>query len=255
MSDPRTLTVFSINGFMGNMWLGPQAEVAQHLSSQGLNLAYWQPIGYESNKFPLSSGVTSGLAELRHQRQLHPGPFLITAWSEGACIATEYLKSDPQALADCKGGVFYGNPYRAAGQWNPSGNAVGAVPDPGGAGVGGPGKNWKTPDSIHHYCHGPNQPSYDGLPGVDEYTCCDTGISGDIARIFYNFVFSQWTGAFEEIFDIAQDLMTQTGQTLFAAISTAIQWITFFAGQCKPHTDYTSYAGATYLANLARSLP
>jgi hypothetical protein len=237
------------------MWQGPQAEVAQHLSNQGLNLAFWQPIGYNAGAFPLSTGVASGLAELKRQRSIRPGPFLITAWSEGACIATEYLRNNPQALSDCKGGVFYGNPYRAAGQWNPSGNAIGAVPDPGGAGVGGPGKNWQTPPSIHHYCHGPNQPSYDGLPGVDEYTCCSTGIDGDIARIFYNFVFTQWTGAFGEIITIAEDLATQTGSTVFAAIETAFEWIKFFAGNCVPHTDYTSYAGQQYMATLARSLP
>jgi hypothetical protein len=251
VSTPASLTVFSINGFMGNMWLGPQAEVAQHLSQA--RLAYWQPVGYDSSRFPLSGGVSLGLAELKRQRVLHPGPYLITAWSEGACIATEYLKTDTSG--DCKGGAFYGNPYRYPGQWNPSGTALGAVPDPGGAGVGGPAHNWRTPPSIHHYCHGPNQPSYDGLTGVDQYTCCSTGTDGDIARIFYNFVFNNWTGAFEEILVIAEDLAKNAGVTVFAAIETAIEWIRFFAGQAKPHTDYTSYAGSAYLSGLAATLP
>jgi hypothetical protein len=251
MSTPGSLTIFSVNGFMGNMWLGPQAEVAQAVSAAGL--AYWQPIGYNSSSFPLNIGVAAGLAELRNQRNLHPGPYLISAWSEGCCIATEYLKSD--SSGDCKGGAFYGNPYRAAGQWNPVAPALGAVGDPGGAGVGGPANNWKTPPSIHHYCHGPNQPSYDGLPGIDQYTCCSTGTDGDIARIFYNFVFSQWTGAFEEILVVAQDFAKQAGVTLYEAIKTAVEWIQFFAGQCVPHTDYTSHAGASYLVNLAQTLP
>jgi hypothetical protein len=255
MSTAKSLVIFSINGFMGDLWLGPQAEVGAAVSHNNTR-AYWQPIGYNSSSFPLSTGVASGLAELRHQRQLHPGPYMIAAWSEGACIATEFLKAGSAAdLADLRGGAFYGNPYRAAGQWNPSGTALGAVPDPGGAGVGGPAKNWKTPASIHHYCHGPNQPSYDGLTGVDQYTCCSTGTDGDIARIFYNFVFLQWTGAFSEIMVIAEDLAKNAGVTLFAAIETAIEWIRFFAGQTKPHTDYTSYAGATYLGNVANSLP
>jgi hypothetical protein len=250
MSTPDTLTVFSINGFMGNMWLGPQAEVAQHLSNAGL--AYWQPIGYNSSSFPLNTGVAAGLAEYKRQRALHPGKAMITAWSEGACIATLALQQD---ATDIVGGAFYGNPYRYPGQWNPSGTALGAVPDPGGAGVGGPAHNWKTPATIHHYCHGPNQPSYDGLTGVDQYTCCSTGEDGDIARIFYNFVFNNWTGAFAEILTIAEDLAKNAGVTVFAAIETAIEWIRFFAGQAKPHTDYTSYAGAAYLAGLAQTLP
>jgi hypothetical protein len=248
-----TLTIFSINGFMGNMWLGPQAEVAAAV--QRATGIWWQPIGYNSSSIPLNIGVSAGLAELQNQRNQHPGPYLVSAWSEGAVIATLYLKQQQAAgNTDCKGGVMYGNPYRAAGQWNPIAPAIGAVGDPGGAGVGGPANNWRTPSTIHHYCHGPNQPSYDGLPGVDQYTCCSTGLDGDIARIFYNFVFSNWTGAFEEIFVIAQDLVTKTGMTLYAAIQTAIEWIEFFASQTGPHTNYTSYAGAAYLTALAHTL-
>jgi hypothetical protein len=245
-----TLTIFTLNGFMGNMWAGPQAECGAYVQQQ--TGAWWQPIGYQSNAFPLSTGVKSGLAELRHQRTLHPGNYLISAWSEGAVVATEYLKTDTSG--ECKGGTFYGNPYRAAGQWNPSGSALGAVPDPGGAGVGGPKNNWKTPPSIHHYCHGPNQPSYDGKPGIDQYTCCSTGIDGDIARIFYNFVFNNWTGAFEEILVIAEDLAKNAGVTLFKAIETAVEWIKFFSSQTGPHVDYSSYAGKTYLVGVAKSL-
>ncbi len=248
-----TLTVFSINGFMGNMWAGPQAEVAQWVQQQ--TGAYWQPIGYNCTAFPLSTGVASGLVEFERQRQLHPGPYLIAAWSEGACIATLALQAELAAgNTDCKGGVFYGNPYRSAGQWNPSGTAVGAVPDPGGAGVGGPGNNWRTPPTIHHYCHGPNQPSYDGKPGVDQYCCCSTGEDGNIARIFYDFVFTKWTGAIQEIYQFAEELVTDPPATVFAALETAFEWIRFFGGQCVPHTDYDSYAGKTYLTNVARSL-
>jgi hypothetical protein len=41
---------------------------------------------------------------------------------------------------------------------------------------------------------------------------------------------------------------------VLAMIKTAIEWIAFFAGQCAPHTDYTSYAGAAYLTNLVATL-
>lgn len=259
MSTPQSLQIFSLNGFMGNMWLGPQAEVAQHISVKsdmapaGLGLATWWPVGYDSGTFPLSNGIKSGVPELHRLRQLHPGPYVISAWSEGACVATEYLKA--YGTEDLKGGTFYGNPYRAEGQWNPSGLALGSVTDPGGAGVGGPEKNWRTPDSIHHYCHGPNQPSYDDLSGIDQYTCCSVGIDGDVARIFYNFVFTQWSGAFHEIFAVAEDLSKEAGVTIFAMIKCAVQWVEFLGGQCKPHVNYTSHAGAAYLENVARSLP
>jgi hypothetical protein len=255
MSSPRTLTIFSINGYMGDMWSGPQAEVAQHLSNQGTNLAYWQPIGYQAGAFPLSTGVASGLAEVRRQRQLHPGPFLVSAWSEGAIIMTEWLRNDPAALHDCKGGVTYGNPYRAAGQWNPTGSAIGSVPDPGGAGIGGPRNNWRTPDSIHHYVHGFNQPSYDGIGGVDMYTACRTDEVGSVERIIFDFVLTQWGGSVMDLWSFGEHLITNAIGEAWAVTQAIIQAISFYGGQCRPHTDYTSYAGASYLANLAHSLP
>lgn len=254
MSTARSLTVFSINGFMGDMWLGPQAEVAKHLSDLGA--AYWQPIGYDSSKFPLSIGVSAARAEFRRQRALHPGPYLISAWSEGAIVALLELQAEIGAgNHDCKGGVMYGNPYRAAGQWSPSGTALGAVGDPGGAGVGGPRNNWKTPAFIHHYCHGPNQPSYDGLPGIDQYTCCSTGEDGNIARIIFDFVLTQWAGAFSDLVAFIEALATNTPMTIVAIIETAVEWIRFFGGQTRPHTNYTSHAGGAYLAGLAAGLP
>jgi hypothetical protein len=199
--------IFSVNGYMGNMWQGPQAQVAATVQQN--TGAYWQPVGYNSSQMPLNGGVKAGLAELENQRSLHPGPYLLCAWSEGACISTLYLQAQQAAgNTDCKGGVFFGNPYRAAGQWNPCAPAIGAVGDPGGAGVGGPGHNWQTPASIHHYCHGPNQPSYDGLKGTDQYTCCSTGLDGDVARIFYNWVFAQWLGGFEQLLSVASKLAT-----------------------------------------------
>jgi hypothetical protein len=259
MSNGRTLTIFTINGWNGDMMMGPQADCGRYLSDNpvdhGLGLAHWQPIGYDSTGIPLSNGVARGRAEFRNQRQQHPGPCMVSAWSEGSIIFAEELKSDPQLQNDLRAGTLYGYPYRVAGQWNPSGAALGAVPDPGGAGVGGPQNNIRMPDSVHIYCHGPNQPSYDGIHGVDQYTCCSTGLDGDVARIFYNFIFAQYTGAFSEIVQVAEEVAANFGMGMFAAIKTAISWIEFFAGQTAPHQNYTSYAGKTYLANVARSLP
>lgn len=249
----RPLTVFSINGYMGDMWTGPQAEVAQYVQQQ--TGVYWQPIGYQDNSFPLSGGVASGLAEFKRQRGLHPGPYLLSTWSEGAIIGTLALQAELAAgNTDCKGGTFYGNPYRAAGQWNPCPPALGAVGDPGGAGIGGPRNNWRTPPTIHHYCHGPHQPSYDGKPGIDQYTCCSTGEDGNIARIIFDFVLTQWGGAFADLAAFIESLATDPPLTLFAVVETIVEWIRFYGGQTRPHTDYDSYAGKTYLTNLARTL-
>ena len=210
--------------------------------------AFWQPIGYNCSSFPLNVGVSAGLAELRHQRQVHPGPYMICAWSEGACIATEFLKAGSASdLADLRGGAFYGNPYRAAGQWSPSGTALGAVKDPGGAGVGGPANNWKTPASIHHYCHGPGS-SYDGMPGIDQYTCCSTGEDGDIARIFYSFVFSKYRRCFFGDPHCRRGFREASGSHPVRRHRDQPSSGSGSSGASVPgHTDYTRYAGAAYL--------
>jgi hypothetical protein len=67
-------------------------------------------------------------------------------------------------------------------------------------------------------------------------------------------VFTQWTGAIEEVYQVISEFAMNAGVSFFAALETAFEWISFFAGQCRPHTDYTSYAGAAYLAQVARAL-
>ena len=249
-----TLTVFSINGYMGNMWLGPQAEVAQWVQQQ--TGTYWQPIGYMCNSFPLSGGVSSGLAEFKRQRQLHPGPYLLSTWSEGAIIGTLAVKAEIAAgINDCKGAVAYGNPYRAAGQWNPCAPALGAVGDPGGAGIGGPKNNWAAPSWWHNYVHGPNPgTSYDGKNGVDMYTACPTNGEGTVIWIIFDFVLTQWTGAVADLWLFGEELITNSIHAAIDVTKAIIMAISFFGGQCVPHTDYDSYAGKTYLAGLARTL-
>jgi hypothetical protein len=247
------LVCFSLNGYMGNLWLGPQAEVAQYVQQQ--TGTYWQPIGYMCNSFPLSGGVASGLAEFKRQRQLHPGPYIASAWSEGAIILTLAVKAELAAgNHDFKGAAVYGNPYRAAGQWNPCPPAGGAVGDPGGAGIGGPRNNWVAPASWHNYAHGPNNRGYDGKGGVDLYTCCPTNGEGTAIRIIFDFVLTQWTGALDDMWLFGEELITNSIHSAIDVTKAIILAISFYGGQCKPHTDYDSYAGKTYLANLAKTL-
>lgn len=252
-----TLTVFSINGYQGDMWTGPQADVARYLSNQGLNLAYWQPVGYNCGAFPLSVGVQSGLAEFQRLRQQCPGPYLLSCWSEGAIIGTLAVKAELAAgITDCKGAVAFGNPYRAAGHWNPSGGAPGSVGDPGGAGIGGPNNNWtNSPDWWHNYAHGPNQPSYDGKPGVDIYTCCPTDKTGDVMRVIFDFVLTQWNGAIQDLWAFGQGLIANGVFEVLAVINAINMAIAFYCGdRQQSHQDYSPNAGMNYLAGIARGL-
>jgi len=252
-----TLTVFSINGYQGDMWSGPQADVARYLSDQGLNLAYWQPVGYNCFAFPLSVGVQSGLAEFQRLRQLYPGPYLLSCWSEGAIIGTLAVKAELAAgITDCKAAVAFGNPYRAAGRWNPSGGAPGSVGDPGGAGIGGPANNWAaSPAWWHNYAHGPNQPSYDGKPGVDIYTCCPTDDTGEAMRVVFDFVLTQWNGAIVDLWHFKDDLIRKGVLEIWSIINAILMAIAFYGSEKqRPHQDYSPNAGMNYLAGVARGL-
>ncbi len=248
-------TIFTVNGFMGDMWAGPQADTGRYLSNQGINAAWWQPIGYESNKFPLSGGVASGLAELQHQMQVHPGPFLVSCWSEGAIIwvlAYEQIrKGSPgwPALSDFKGATTFGNPYREAGSYAPH-TGVAAVTDPGGAGIGGPRNNLTgTPGQAvwRDYAH----------PG-DLYTVCPTdtdGIGNDI-RIIFDLVLTQWDGAFHDFFALVMGLLTGPLKELPGLVGAIIKAITFFGGHTAQHVNYDARAcGAmNFMAAIARSI-
>jgi hypothetical protein len=246
-----SLTIFTINGYMGDMWSGPQADTGRHLSNQGLNLAYWQPIGYDCGRFPLSIGEKSGVAEMATQMQAHPGPFLVSCWSLGAIVWTDvYRKLGTPGwppLSDFKGATTFGNPYRQAGAWAPH---VGGLPygytaaDPGGAGVGGPRNNMSnTPDTWHDYAH----------PG-DMYTCCPTDETGADIRIIFDFVLTQWTGAVTDLVAFVEQGVSQgvlkSGWHILWAIIDAV---TFYGGGTRQHVNYNPGPSMNYLAALAKS--
>lgn len=238
-------TVFSVNGFMGEIFAGPQWEVAKYLEDQGLAAA--QPIGYNSGAFPLSVGVNSGIAELRNQINQHPGPFLFSCWSEGAMICAavlEQLRSGDlqHRLPDFLGAVAFGNPLREAGDWAPS-VGPGAVPDPGGAGIGGPKYNMKnTPRTWANFAN----------PG-DIYACCDTGPVGDDMRLVFNFALTHWDGAIASLWDEARELTQEPGTAATSIITAVTQAIAFYSGQQRPHQVYDLHAPMNFAVGLIKN--
>lgn len=244
-------TIFTINGWRGDMWAGPQADVGRYLSDRGLNVAYWQPIGYVNNEFPLSRGVDNGLAELRHQLDLHRGPFLFSSWSLGSIIAVEWYKQaragGPQAdrVGDLRGSTTFGNPYRQRGKWAPRAG-YGAVGDPGGEGIGGVANNLTdTPGWWHDYAH----------PG-DMYTCCPDGEIGENIRLVFDFVLAQWNGAWWDLWHEAQEWVTGALLQFPPLLWAIIKAITFYGGGTADHMNYDArVTGAmNYMAGIARSV-
>lgn len=242
-------TIFTINGFMGDMWQGPQADTGRYLSNQGLNLAFWQPIGYNSSGFPLSGPRERGLAEFRYQLDQHPGPFLVSSWSLGSLLFVDWYKEalaggkQADRIKDLKGATTFGNPYREAGKWAPK-TGVGSVPDPGGAGIGGLEKNMiNTPDWWHDYAH-----------RRDLYTCCPSGEIGEDIHTIYHFVLNQWTGAIVDIWDFARDICTSPLNTMWSVLWAVIDAIIFYGGGTKEHVNYDPHPSMNFLAGIARSI-
>ena len=245
---------YTVNGFMGDLWSGPQADTGRYLGNQGLNLAYFQPIGYNAGAFPLSTGVTSGLGELQNQFHIHGATegktnILMSSWSEGSIIATLAFENSRNGVAGWpplsvwKGATTFGNPYREAGSYAPR-TGPGSVPDPGGAGIGGPRNNMKnTPAWWHNYAH-----------PKDLYTCCPTTQVGDDVRVIFDFVLTQWSGAVTDLIKFATSLKTNTVLGSEALLWAIVDAIAFYGAGTKDHVDYDPHPSMNYLAGIAKTL-
>jgi hypothetical protein len=128
--------VFTVEGHQSNLWFGPCADTGRLLQQQGV--AYWQPVGYESNKLPFDnpSGVQA-LTDLYSSDVLPDGtPFpagtnsAIEGFSQGAMVVSDFLEQKvlpPDAplhwrLKDIKRTLCLGNPRREFGKcvpWSP----------------------------------------------------------------------------------------------------------------------------------------
>lgn len=120
--------IFSVEGHLSNMFLGPAADTATRLEVQ--QVCHHKPVGYNNGALPFDN--KSGVLELanqlgRNQIEGPPGvmwpfppgtPWGITAFSQGSMIASEFMRQYILAgplswrLADFKRGLAFGNPRR-----------------------------------------------------------------------------------------------------------------------------------------------
>lgn len=120
--------IFTVEGHMSNMFLGPCADVARTLEAQGV--CHWKPIGYNSTALPFDnpSGVRALAAEVgSHQVAGPPGvwwpfppgtPWGVIGFSQGAMIVSDFMEQQVLKgplnwrLNDFKRGMAFGNPRR-----------------------------------------------------------------------------------------------------------------------------------------------
>lgn len=118
--------IFTVEGHLSNMWFGPCADTARQLQKEGV--AYWQPVGYESNDLPFDnpSGVRA-LTSLMSSDRLPDGtPFPAgTTWglmifSQGGMVGCDFMEQQVlpagaplnYRLKDFRRGLAKGNPRR-----------------------------------------------------------------------------------------------------------------------------------------------
>lgn len=130
--------LFTVEGHMSDMFVGPCAETARILEQQGV--CRWQPVGYNNTAMPFDnqSGVQELARLLNDKSLLPPGtPWGMAIFSQGGIVGSrffmEQIRSGPLnwRLKDFRGCLAHGNPYRENGvvaEW---------IPDPPRAGTQG----------------------------------------------------------------------------------------------------------------------
>ena len=228
---PRPV-IFTVEGHLSSMWVGPCAEVARHLETQGV--VKWQPVGYNNVSLPFDN--RSGEAELRRLLSdtvlLPPGtPWGMCIFSQGGIVGSSVWLKDIAPvtgslhwrLKDWRATLAFGNPYRQQGvvaEWIPD------PPRPATMGISNvrmtntPRDRWK-----------------EIARRGDLYTENEPGDSGEMKTAIYMAVQNKWSGhpdaLLSQLFELSQRPAAE-----FLAVVKAITSGVMFLGNMSPHGGY-----------------
>lgn len=242
-------TILSVHGTgqADPFGIGYPADIARRLE----DLCYWNPVGnYPAIAVPMDESAAAGereLVRLINDRNITPGPFLISDYSQGSIcggrvrnrLRTGDLK---HRYKDFLGSVSIGNPMRPAGSY--AGNK-----DPGGHGIDPTLETAAEPYCLNLAAKG------------DIYTTCPDGNTGEMMRAIFNAVFRRWTGK-DSVPEQLGEMVTNPVPEVAAA--GAAMWrggifvlkgtgphVRYHLDQC-PGTGQTYYEhGVTHLRRIA----
>lgn len=223
--------MFTVEGHMSSMWVGPCAEVARFLEGEGV--VRWQPVGYNTVALPFdnASGVTELRRLLSDTTLLPPGtPWGMAIFSQGGIVGSSLWLSDiapPDGrlhwrLKDWRGTLAFGNPYRQQGrvaEW---------IIDPPRAATMGI-SNVRMTDTPQEW----KEVARRG----DLYTENEPGDSGEMKTAIYMAVQNQWTGDPDSLLNQLLELY-QRPVPEFLAMVKAITSGVMFLGNMTPHGGY-----------------
>lgn len=223
--------LFTVEGHMSSMWMGPCAETARVLEQQGV--CRWQPVGYNNTALPFDNA--SGIRELRRlladRTLLPPGtPWGMAIFSQGAIVGSEvWLRDIAPAngslnwrLRDWRATLAFGSPYRERDVVAPW---VADPPRPGTQGI----SNTRMVGTPRHWAEVARR--------GDLYTENDTGDAGEHKTAIYMAVQSQWSGHPDSLLSQLLEL-TQRPTPEMLAMITAIGSGAMFLANMTPHGGY-----------------
>lgn len=228
---PRPV-LFTVEGHMSNMWVGPCAETARMLESEGV--CRWQPVGYNSTKLPFDND--SGIRELTRllgDRTLlpHGTKWGVVCFSQGAIIGAETFLQNvfPRAgslhwrLDSWAGTISFGSPYR---ELNTIADWVTDPPRPGTEGISDR-RMVNTPDQWKEVARRGDLYAevYAGQPATEH------------KRAVYKAVQSEWFGHPDSLLSQLIEIYERPVPEMLAVIQAITNGV-MFLGNMQPHGGY-----------------
>lgn len=231
--------VFTVEGHLADMFVGPCAFTAKELENQGI--ARWQPVGYDNVALPFNnqSGVDE-LGRLFSDTKAFPlgTPWAWCIFSQGGIVGCRFYLEHirPPAgrhhnrLNDMRAAIAFGNPYRqkdVIAEW---------VPDPPKRGTQGI-SNTRMTDTPAWW----KEVSRTG----DLYAENPTGNAGEHRTAIYRAVQRELTGD-DSLAEQVWEIVTGGGKELWAVFEAIVGGVKFLANM-GPHGAYDLGPGIDHL--------
>jgi hypothetical protein len=236
--------IFTVEGHMSNLWLGPTASVASTLEQQGV--CKWQPVGYDCTALPFNNkdGVAELVRLVGDQSILPAGiSWGIVGFSQGSMIVSEFMEqhvlpvngSLHWRLASFRRGLAFGNPRRekdAVCAWAQSPPKVGTE------GIMGAGELFVTTGTAIEgmWAEHPNKGDMFAENGEDKEGLDKTAV----ARIITE---NSWAGGQAGILARVLKLLGDIPGESLPALMAAISALMFLASNPNPHYSTVAEAG------------
>ncbi len=232
--------MFTVEGHMSSMWVGPCAFTARQLEVEGV--CRWQPVGYDNVALPFrnDTGIDELCRLLADTALLPPGtPWGAAFFSQGGIVGSEVfmrhvLPPDGSLhwrLKDCRGVIAFGNPYRensVVAEWVPD------PPAPGTQGISNRRMVGTPPWWKEHSRRG------------DLYAENQTDDRGEDKTAIYMAVQNEWTGDPDSLLSQMVEIIERPVVEVLAMVRAIIDGL-LFAARPGPHGDYDLRPGIDWM--------